>query len=206
MKKLLTKLKPLSLNSQAGQLALLGFLFFAGALAGSLSVSGLKGQPLANLTDAFAALLERCGSGQALTVPLWPSVRNALLFPAIIYLGSFTPLTLLITPVAIGAKGFLTAITVTAFTKTLGLQGLWLAVAAVGVQTLIVLPLLMLLSLDAWRNGLRLTTAALHRQPPAPPDRAPVAALALLTLVFALTALYEVYAMPTLMSWLVLQI
>lgn len=134
------------------QLAILGVCFMAGGLGGFF-FSGLGGdnpELLDHLRRYFEAAGQSGGVEPSLLVSIWELTR----WPLAAFLLGSTALGALGLPVLLGARGFLLAFSTATFSRLFGLPGVAASAAVFGVTALVAVPVLFVVSLDAFRQSL----------------------------------------------------
>lgn len=134
------------------QLAFLGICFAAGALGGFL-FSGWSGSDPA-LPDYLRRCFEAAGQGSGMEPSLWSSVWELLRWPLAAFLLGSTALGAAGVPLLLGARGFLLSFAAATFARLFGLPGMAAALTAFGVSALIAVPVLFVVSADAFRQSL----------------------------------------------------
>lgn len=134
------------------QLAFLGVCFMAGALGGFF-FSGWSGDNpalLSYLCDYF----QSAGQGGSMEPSLWSSIWDLSRWPLAAFLLGATAFGTAGIPILLGARGFLLSFAAATFTRLFGLPGMAASLAAFGVSALMAVPILFVVSADAFRQSL----------------------------------------------------
>lgn len=131
---------------------ILCLFFAAGILAGFLARCTVKGDDLSALGDYVLGYASLPGRQAADIISVaWAYFR----YPAAAFLLGFTAWGVMLTPLLCTAQGFFLSFAVQCFAASLGTGGVLLALAALGVRCLVVLPCLLVTASDslaaAWR-------------------------------------------------------
>lgn len=134
------------------QLAILGVCFLAGGLSGFF-FSSLGGDS-PELMDYLSRYFQSAGQGSGVEPSLWSSVWELTRWPlAAVLLGS-TALGALGLPVLLGVRGFLLSFATATLARLFGLPGVAASLAVFGVTALVSVPVLFVVSVDAFRQSL----------------------------------------------------
>lgn len=139
------------------------FIFILGIAAGALLVCRMdtgEGSELRSFVEGYTGLLQE---GSAASTPLWRSFLGAFLFPALAFLSGFTLLGVASIPILLFARGFLLSFSVTSFVVVYGINGLWLALGELGIQCVLGVPCLIVVSVYGAHMTLRLVALARGR-------------------------------------------
>lgn len=147
-----SRIKPAPAWNGLTQLAVLGICFAVGALGGFFFSGGIESGP--ELTDYLRRYFEMAGQGNGIEPTLWSSVWDLARWPLAAFLLGSTALGVVGVPVLLGARGFLLAFSATAFARLFGWPGVAASLAAFGVTALISVPVLFVVSADAFRQSL----------------------------------------------------
>jgi len=134
------------------RLAILGVCFGAGALSGFL-FSGASGDS-PELLDYLRRYFQMAGQGSGAGPSLWASVWDLARWPLAAFLLGPTTLGALGIPLLLGARGFLLSFSAATFARLFGLPGMVASLTAFGVTALLVVPVLFVVSADAFRQSL----------------------------------------------------
>lgn len=134
------------------QLIFLGICFAAGALSGFL-FSGLGGDS-SELLDYLHRYFQLAGQGNGADPSLWSSIWDLTRWPLAAFLLGSTAFGALGVPALLGVRGFLLAFSSTTFARLFGLPGMAVSLAAFGVTALVAVPVLFVVSADAFRQSL----------------------------------------------------
>lgn len=134
------------------QLAILGVCFLAGGLGGFF-FSGLGGDS-PELMDYLGRYFQLAGQGSGVEPSLWSSVWELSRWPLAAFLLGSTALGALGLPVLLGVRGFLLSFAAATLARLFGLPGVAASLAVFGVTALVVVPVLFVISLDAFRQSL----------------------------------------------------
>lgn len=135
----------------ATRLAALAVCFGLGALGGFLF--SVLGGGSGELTDYLRGYFQSAGEGGAepsLTATVWDLTR----WPLAAFLLGLVPAGAVGVPALMGARGFLLAFAATTFARLFHLPGVAAALAAFGVTLLVAVPVLFVVSADAFRQSL----------------------------------------------------
>lgn len=134
------------------QLAVLGVCFAAGTLCGFL-FSALAADG-GELSDYLGRYFQLAAQGGELDPALLSVVWDLLRWPLAAFLLGFTALGAAGVPMLMAARGFLLSFAAASFVRLFGLPGLAASLAAFGVTALLAVPVLFVVSLDAFRQAL----------------------------------------------------
>ncbi len=134
------------------QLAVLSICFAVGALGGFLFSSGSVDS--LELLDYLRRYFQAAGQGNGLEPSLWLSIWDLTRWPLTAFFLGSTALGALGIPVLLGARGFLLAFSAATFARLFGLPGMAAALAAFGVTAMVAVPVLFVVSADAFRQSL----------------------------------------------------
>lgn len=183
-----------ALQPPKARLYILCLFFAAGVLAGFLVRCALPVDDLSALSGyvtSYAQLAAQEKDAPALLQIVWAYVR----YPAAVFLLGFTAWGVLFIPLVCAAQGFFLSFAVQCFASAMGRQGVALALAALGLRCLFVLPCLLMIASDgfaaAWRLAERQKTEVRDRR------RLVICVFVLLTGTVAECAL-----VPRLFAWL----
>lgn len=141
------------------RLAVLAACFGVGAVSGFLfSAVGGDNQ---ELRDYLQQYFQAVGQGSVLEPPLGATIWDLIRWPLAAFLLGLTPAGAVGVPLLVGGRGFLLAFAATTFARLFHLPGMAAALAAFGVTLLVAVPVLFVVSADAFRQSLnRLPGAA----------------------------------------------
>lgn len=134
------------------QLTVLGICFSLGALGGFF-FSGW-GRDNAELLDYLRRYFQMAGQGIGAEPPLYMSIWDLARWPLAAFLMGSTALGALGIPILLGMRGFLLAFSAATFARLFGLPGIAASLAAFGVSALVAVPVLFVVSTDAFRQSL----------------------------------------------------
>ena len=134
------------------RLMILGACFAAGAVGGFFFSSGSGDNP--ELMDHLRSYFQMAGQGGGLEPSLWSSIWDLARWPLAAFLLGSTALGTVGLPILLGARGFLLSFSAAAFARMFGLPGVAASLAAFGVTALIAVPVLFVVSADAFRQSL----------------------------------------------------
>lgn len=134
------------------QLVILGVCFGAGALAGFFFSGGSGDEP--ELLDYLRRYFQMAGQGNGVEPPLWSSVWDVVRWPLAAFLLGSAALGALAIPILLGVRGFLLAFSAATLTRLFGLPGMAASFAAFGVTAFVAVPVLFVVSADAFRQSL----------------------------------------------------
>ena len=133
------------------QLAILGVCFLAGGLSGFF-FSGLGGDS-SELMDHLRFYFQSAGQG-SVEPSLWSSVWDLTRWPLLAFLLGSTALGALGLPILLGVRGFLLSFSAATLARLFGLPGVAASLAVFGVTALVAVPVLFVVSVDAFRQSL----------------------------------------------------
>ena len=133
------------------QLAMLGVCFLAGGLSGFF-FSGLGGDS-SELIDYLRCYFQSAGQG-SVEPSLWSSVWDLARWPLLAFLLGSTALGALGLPILLGVRGFLLSFSAATLARLFGLPGVAASLAVFGVTALVAVPVLFVVSVDAFRQSL----------------------------------------------------
>lgn len=133
-------------------LMILGVCFAVGALGGFFFSVGSGDNP--ELLDYLRRYFQMAGQGDGVEPSLWSSIWDLARWPLAALLLGTTALGAVGVPVLLGARGFLLSFSAAAFARMFGLPGVAASMAAFGVTALIAVPVLFVVSADAFRQSL----------------------------------------------------
>lgn len=134
------------------QLAVLGVCFAVGALGGFF-FSGRSGDN-PELLDYLRRYFQMAGQGSGVEPFLWSTIWDLARWPLAAFLLGSTALGTLGVLVLLGARGFSLAFSAATFARLFGLPGVAVSLAAFGVTALVAVPVLFVVSADAFRQSL----------------------------------------------------
>lgn len=134
------------------QLAFLSICFVGGALGGFF-FSGWSGDDPA-LPDYLRQCFEAAGRGNWLEPSLWSSIWDLIRWPLAAFLLGSTALGAAGIPVLLGVRGFLLSFAAATFVRLFGLSGMAVSLTVFGVSALVTVPVLFVVSSDAFRQSL----------------------------------------------------
>lgn len=134
------------------QLAILGVCFLAGGLSGFF-FSSLGGDS-PELMDYLSRYFQSAGQGSGVEPSLWFSIWELTRWPLAAFLLGSTALGALGLPVLLGVRGFLLSFATATLARLFGLPGVAASLAVFGVTALVAVPVLFVISLDAFRQSL----------------------------------------------------
>lgn len=134
------------------RLVILGACFAAGALSGFF-FSGWSGDN-PELLDYLLCYFQTAGQGTGVEPALWSSIWDMARWPLAAFLLGSTALGAVGVPILLGARGFLLSFSAAALVRMFGLPGMAASLAAFGVTALLAVPVLFVVSADAFRQAL----------------------------------------------------
>lgn len=134
------------------QLAVLGVCFVVGALAGAFCSGWSGDDPV--LLDHLRRYFQLAGQRDGLEPALWSSIWDMVRWPLAAFLLGSTAAGTLGIPILMGARGFLLAFSATKLVRLFGLPGMAVSLAAFGATVLVAVPVLFVVSADAFRQSL----------------------------------------------------
>lgn len=137
------------------------------------------------------SLLRRKRTPRRFLQIVWAYVR----YPAAVFLLGFTAWGVLFIPLVCAAQGFFLSFAVQCFASAMGRQGVALALAALGLRCLFVLPCLLMIASDGFAAAWRLA----ERQKPEVRDRR---RLVICVFVLLTGTVAECALVPRLFAWL----
>ena len=183
-----------ALQPPKARLYILCLFFAAGILAGFLVRCALPVDDLSALSSyvtSYAQLAAQEKDAPALLQIVWAYVR----YPAAVFLLGFTAWGELFIPRVCAAQGFFRSFAVQCFASAMGRQGVALALAALGLRCLFVLPCLLMIASDGFAAAWRLA----ERQKPEVRDRR---RLVICVFVLLTGTVAECALVPQLFAWL----
>lgn len=177
------------------QLTVLAGCFLAGAMGGFFCSAVSGNHP--ELLDYLRRYFQLAGQGNGLDPSLGATVWDLMRWPLAAFLLGLTSLGAVGIPVLMGARGFLLAFAATTFARLFSLPGVAAALAAFGVTAVLAVPVLFVVSVDAFRQSLSRLPGA-----PSPPGRwsGRVKALAPCAGLMVLAVALQQTVMPALFS------
>lgn len=152
VRKMGNRFRPVPAWDGLTQLAFLGVCFMAGALGGFF-FSGWSGDNPA-LLDYLRDYFQSAGREGSMEPSLWSSIWDLSRWPLAAFLLGSTALGAAGIPILLGARGFLLSFAAATFTRLFGLPGMAASLAAFGVSALVAVPVLFVVSADAFRQSL----------------------------------------------------
>lgn len=184
-------------------LIVLAALFLFGAVAGCFtasSVDGSAGSALMSYLQEFFSMMAHRPEAVSL---LGRALIGAFKYHLLVFLLGLTLPGVALIPATMVARGFFLSFAVTAFVRVQGVQGLWLAVGAFGVQTLLTLPCLFALAQSGFQASLSLLGSVLSKKPVGKMvSSGYFSRFVVLSVVLVLSALFEALVTPALLSFL----
>ena len=135
------------------QLAFLAVCFSVGALGGFF-FSGWSGDN-PELLDYLRRYFQMTGQGRGAEPSLWSSIWELTRWPLAAFLLGSTALGAAGLPLLLGARGFLLSYAAATLARLFGLSGAAASLAAFGATALVAVPVLFVVSADAFRQSLR---------------------------------------------------
>lgn len=134
------------------RLAFLGICFAAGTLGGFF-FSGWSERDLA-LSEYLCRYFQTVGEGSGIEPSLWASIWDLLRWPLAVFLLGSTAFGVIGIPLLLSMRGFLLSFAAATFARLFGLPGMAAALAAFGVSALATVPVLFVISTDAFHQSL----------------------------------------------------
>lgn len=135
------------------QLAFLAVCFAAGVLGGFF-FSGWSGDN-PDLLDYLRRYFQMMGQRNGAEPSLWSSVWELARWPLAAFLLGSTALGAAGLPLLLGARGFLLSYAAATLSRLFGLPGAAVSLTAFGMTALVAVPVLFVVSADAFRQSLR---------------------------------------------------
>lgn len=135
------------------QLAFLAVCFAVGVLGGFF-FSGWSGDD-PDLLDYLRRYFQMAGQGNGAEPSLWSSVWELTRWPLAAFLLGSTALGAAGLPLLLGVRGFLLSYAAATLSRLFGLPGAAVSLTAFGVTALVAVPVLFVVSADAFRQSLR---------------------------------------------------
>ena len=134
------------------QLVFLSVCFMAGALGGFFFSAWSGDNPA--LFDYLCHYFQAMGREGSMEPSLWSSIWDLSRWPFTAFLLGCTAFGAVGIPVLLGARGFLLSFSAATFTRLFGLSGMAAALTAFGISALVAVPVLFVVSADAFRQSL----------------------------------------------------
>jgi len=134
--------------------------FLAGTLSGAVSANYISDYSGTLLKNYFLS----AESGVFMSGGLARSLFESFLYPAIAFFLGFAAFGFILLPLLSGLKGFVLTFVATAIIKVLGSTGWLVSLSLYGLTSLISLPCLLILSVQAFTASFTLTGALLKRR------------------------------------------
>lgn len=134
------------------QLVFLGICFAAGALGGFFFSGWSGNDPV--LLDYLTRYFQTVGQGGGIEPSLWGSIWDLLRWPIFAFLLGSTALGAAGIPLLLGTRGFLMSFAAATFARLFGLSGVAASFAVFGVSALVAVPVLFVVSANAFRQSL----------------------------------------------------
>lgn len=134
--------------------------FLAGALSGAVSANYISDYSGTLLKNYFLS----AQSGVFMSGGLAKSFFDSFLYPAIAFFLGFAAFGFILLPLLSGLKGFVLTFVATSIIKVLGSAGWLVSLSLYGLTSLISLPCLLILSVQAFTASFTLTGALLKRR------------------------------------------
>ena len=183
-------------------LAVLSVAFAVGALVGLFLAAQVGGEGQESLSTYLQAYLAAAKTGNATPPEPAAAIWEAIRWPLLTLLLSFTALGVIGTPAIFAVRGFLLSFAVSSFVRIFGGAGAILAFFAFGFTGLISIPALFLLGVQGLLSAMELTGRILvgGKSPPSLPGRIFWARSGLCAAALALSAALECWAVPALLA------
>lgn len=152
MRKMAGRFRPNPAWDGLTQLAVLAVCFGLGALGGFL-FSGWSGDD-PELLAYLRRYFQMAGQGGGVEPSLWSSIWDLTRWPLAAFLLGSTALGTAGIPLLLGVRGFLLAFAASTFARLFGLPGMAASLAAFGMTALVAVPVLFVVSADAFRQSL----------------------------------------------------
>ncbi len=127
-------------------LAILSAILLCGIVAGAVTASYIGGDSGETLTDYMSRYVTAFGEGMSPITLLPATIWSVYKYSIFAFLFGFTVLGVVLIPGTVALRGFFLAFSIGSMVKLFGIPGLWLALAIFGIQTLIGLPCLLIIS------------------------------------------------------------
>lgn len=129
---------------------ILAALFLIGIFTGCFVSLRVSGETSEYLTGYISGIV----NGEAVSSSAGQAIVNSFLFPAIVFVLSFTVFGIAAIPLAVAIRAFFLSFAITAFICSFGNTGILLALGALGLQNLLSLPCLFILSAQGMASSL----------------------------------------------------
>lgn len=127
-------------------LAILSAILLCGVVAGCITASYIGGDSGKTLSDYMTRYVTSIGS-EAGAISLLPGTAwNIYKYPIFAFVFGFTVLGIVLIPATVALRGFFLAFSIGTMIRLFGYQGMVLALAIFGIQTLIGIPCLLVIS------------------------------------------------------------
>lgn len=188
-------------------LIVLASLFLCGVAAGSLTAAHVDGEAGNTLVSYLREYLSVLGARPDIGSVIGRAFFNAFKYHLVVMLLGLTLPGVVLIPGTMAFRGFFLSFAVTAFVRVYGIGGLWFALGAFGVQTLLTLPCLFALAQSGLQTSLTLLGSVRGKKPAAKVvTSAYFFRFIVFALVLALSALFEAFVSPSLLAFVSEQI
>jgi len=147
-----SRIKSAPVWNRSAQLAVLSLCFAVGALGGFFFSGGSGDNP--ELLDYLRRYFQMAGQGGGVEPSLWSSIWDLARWPLAAFALGSTALGALGIPLLLGIRGFLLSFSAATFARLFGLPGVAASLTAFGVTALVAVPVLFVVSADAFRQSL----------------------------------------------------
>ncbi len=199
MRKLLNRFWDRPDGSFLSSAAILSALFLCGVVAGTVVCSNLgSNSGIGEYLDGYVALSSaKTDTGSLIGYAFF----NAFKYHALIVIFGFSALGVVIVPVIVAVRGFFLSFAITSFIKVFGGNGFALALSALGAQSLIALPCLLILASQAFSMSASIMSSGLGNKKASTLLTSSVAArIGVCFAALAVSALIEAFLTPLLIS------
>lgn len=184
-------------------LTVVSFLFLVGIGVGALLAYRTDAGPDSALHAFLSAYTGLLQDGTPVTIPLWRAFLNAFLFPALAFFSGLTLIGVVSIPILLLIRGFLLSFVFTSFVAVFGVNGFWLAMGELGIQCVIGIPCLIILSVYSAHMALHLLAMARGSVRNEPLFSRPFfTRFAICVVLLTVCALADVFLSPMLRGWI----
>ncbi len=126
----------------------LSAVLLCGVIVGSVTASFIESDTAYKLSTSISSSASAGINDTARFLPT--TLLNLLKYPLIAFLLGFTLLGIGLIPLVVGLRGYFLAFSIGVVIKLYGLDGIWLSVALWGLQCLVSIPCLLLISVQSF--------------------------------------------------------
>lgn len=179
-------------------------MLLCGVIAGCITASYISPESGSSLSKYMSDYISNAGSIVDYKTGVLHEVLALVKYPIIVFCLGYTVFGALGIPAAVGIKGFLLSFSVASVFRLYGYKGLAMALAIYGVQSMISLPCLVVISAVALESSLRLLRLVKNtgmKSGVSIAHKRSFIVFAVCVLIMAATAVVEAFCTPVFVGW-----